>query len=381
MKGDCRMEVRPIIGILSIPRASNSPFFGGQNESFAEIVTFAERMNCIAFVFCPDDIDWARNTIWGYKYNLNNTENEWERQLFPMPNIIYNRIPNRTLEKREEVSKTIDLLIQKYGPRFFNPCFLDKWQTHKMLFSNYQTRRFLPATQLIHESGVITNMLKRYKSVFVKPTANSLGHDMMKIERVSPDSYYFIHQTLTNQRQGFASSFKELLKALLSITNGAATTYLVQQTIALAKCEGRPFDLRLLVQKNRQGHWQKTGMAARIAGRESITTHVFYGGKRYSALKAISSAAKTHKFSPEKVNNQLNNLISLFPKTIERAVGQSFGELEMDLGIDQQGKVWFFEANSKPFRFDEKFLRAKSLVRLIHYTKYLDARHFNSLEK
>lgn len=371
------MEVGPILGILSIPRASTNPFFGGQNESFAEIVTIAERMNCIAFVFSPADIDWARGAVWGYRYNVNSEPGEWERQLYPLPSIIYNRIPNRTLEKREEVSKVIDLLRQKYGSRLFNPCFLDKWQTHKILYNSNQTKGFLPAAQHLDQFRVITDMLTHFKSVFLKPTANSLGNEMVKIDKDSQGCYYFIHQTLSNQRrQGFAPSFNELLRELPSITNGT-NTYLVQQAIALAECEGRPFDLRLLIQKNRHGQWQKTGMAARIAGEGSITTHVFYGGRRDPARKAIICAAKTHRFSPEKVEKQLNNLISLFPKTIEESVGQSFGELEMDLGIDQQGKVWFFEANSKPFRFDEKLLRAKSLVRLIHYIKHLDAQEFN----
>jgi hypothetical protein len=303
---------------------------------------------------------------------------EWERQLYPLPGIIYNRIPNRTLEKREEVSKAIDLLRQKYGPRLFNPCFLDKWHTHAILCSNEHTNGFLPATQLLHQFRVIFDMLKKHKSVFLKPTANSLGNEMVKINIDSQNCYYFIHQTLGNQRrEGFVTSFSELLRELPAITNGA-NTYLVQQAITLAKCEGRPFDLRLLVQKNRYGQWQKTGMAARLAGQGSISTHMFYGGTRESARKAISSAANTHGFSPKKVEKQLKTLISLFPKTIEKSVGQSFGELEMDLGIDQQGRVWFFEANSKPFRFDEKLIRAKSLVRLIHYTKYLDAQEFNS---
>lgn len=372
------MEVGPVLGILSIPRANTNPFLGGQNEAFAEIVTIAEKMNCIAFVFSPTDIDWAKRAVWGYRYNVNREPCEWERQLYPLPSIIYNRIPNRTLEKREEISKAIDLLRQKYGPRLFNPCFLDKWQTHTILFSNKLTKVFLPDAQRLHQFRVIIDMLKQYKSVFLKPTANSLGNDIVKIDQDSRNGYYFIHQTLSGpRRKGFTASFSELVGELPSISNGT-NTYLVQQAIALAEYEGRPFDLRLLVQKNGHGQWQKTGMAARIAGEGSITTHVFYGGTRDSAWKAIRGAAKTHGFSPEKVEKQLKILVSVFPKTIEKFLGQSFGELEMDLGIDRQGKVWFFEANSKPFRFDEKLIRAKSLVRLIHYTKYLDAQEFNS---
>lgn len=372
------MVVGPTLGILSISRSSTNPFLAGQNESFAEIISIAERMNCTAYVFSPADIDWDRGAVWGYSYHPNNEPDVWERELYPLPNIIYNRIPNRTLEKREETSRVINLLSEKYGSRFFNPYFLDKWETHSILCINRETKGYLPATNSLGNFKDISDMLTRHRSVFLKPTANSLGNEMIKIVREGLNRYHFIHQTLNSQRrEGITRTFPELLQELPSITNGA-NTYLVQQAIELAQCEGRPFDLRLLIQKNRHGQWQKTGMAARIAGEGSITTHVIYGGTRDSARKAINMAAKTHRFSPKLVEKQLNHLISVFPKTIEKAVGQSFGELEMDLGIDQNGMVWFFEANSKPFRFDEKFLRAKSLVRLIHYTKYLNSQESNS---
>lgn len=372
------MEVGPILGILSIPRVGTNPFWGGQTESFAEIVTVAEKMNCTAFVFGPFDVDWTRQAVCGYKYNLKSDSGEWERHLYPLPSVIYNRIPNRTIEKRESVSSALDLLRNRYGSRLFNPCFLDKWHTHTILCSNRQTKGFLPETQCLDDFKVISDMLTQRQTVYLKPTANSLGNEMVKIEKRNQDRYYFIHQTLNNQRrEGVVSSFNDLL-AQLPAAIRSSCEYLVQEAITLAEYEGRPFDLRLLVQKNRRGQWQKTGLAARIAGSDSITTHVFYGGTRYAAWEAIRRAAKSHGFSPKKVENQIKKLVSIFPKTIEKAVGQSFGELEMDLGIDQMGKVWFFEANSKPFRFDEKLIRAKSLIRLIHYTKYLDAQDFNS---
>lgn len=372
------MEVGPILGILSIPRAGTNPFWGGQTESFAEIVTIAEKMNCAAFVFSPFDIDWPRRAVWGYKYNLNSKPGEWERHLYPLPSVIYNRIPNRTMEKRETVSSAIDFLRDKYGPRLFNPCFLDKWQTHTILCSDRQTKKFLPETRRLDQFNVVTDMLTKHKAVYLKPTANSLGNEIVRIENRDLGSYSYIHQTLNNQRrERVVSSFADLLTELPATVRDSCD-YLVQEAITLAEYEGRPFDLRLLVQKNRRGRWQKTGTAARIAGSGSITTHVFYGGTRYAAWEAIRKAAESHGFSLQKVEKQIKKLVATFPKTIEKAVGQSFGELEMDLGIDQQGKVWFFEANSKPFRFDEKLIRAKSLIRLIHYAKYLDAQDFNS---
>ncbi len=371
------MDIGPILGILSIPRPGPNPFVGGQNEAFPEILMVAERMNCIAFVFSPFDLDWSRNAVWGYRYNWKNQPGEWERHLFPLPSVIYNRIPNRTIENRGEIKNILAVIKQKYGPRIFNPFFLDKWDTHLILCNSKDTSRFLPETRRLTHPKVIDQMLNRYNSVYIKPTANSLGNEILKVYRRDQGQYYFIHQSLGQQpREGLAFNCGELVVEWPASEEG--TEYLVQQAIPLAEVEGRPFDLRLLVQKNRQGTWHKTGTAARLAGTGRITTHVFYGGTQLPAAPAIREAARHFRFSHRRVYNQLKKLQLKIPQIIEKAYGESFGELEMDVGIDQMGKVWFFEANSKPFRFDEKLIRAKSLVRLIHYVRYLDAQDFNN---
>lgn len=366
------MEIGPILGILSSPRANGNPFTTGQSEAFAEIMSIAERMNCIAYVFSPFDIDWSRSAVWGYRFSDLNNAGEWERQLFPLPTVIYNRIPNRTLENREDIKNLLESLRQKYGPRFFNPCFLDKWKTHKILCTNKKLLNFLPVTRRLQGPEVMEEMLQRYGSVYLKPSANSLGNDILRVSKNKGGQYSFVYQCLNQEhREGIVARCQDIINILP--LNGDNREYLVQMAIPLAEFNGNPFDLRILMQKNRHGRWQHTGTAARIAGENSITTHVFYGGTRLPANKVIKKAAALYRFSLKKVNTQLKTLEFVVPRLIEQAHGHSFGELEMDLGIDRRGQVWFFEANSKPFRFDEKLIRGKSLVRLIHYVHYLDS--------
>jgi len=367
------LKIGPILGILSMARANSNPFVGGQNESFTEIIEYAERMDCIAFVFSPFDIDWSKSAVMGYHFNRNT--DEWERRACPLPTVIYNRIPNRTLENRADTAEVLALLRQKYGPRIFNPCFLDKWKTHKILSGNDGTKHFLPETRLLSSPETIAGMLGKHRSVFLKPSANSLGNEMFKVSKKGNRTFHFIHQTLNQeQREGLVSRCSQLVSELPSPED--TTGYLVQQFITLARFRDRPFDLRLLMQKNRAGKWQKTGIAARIAGDRSITTHVLYGGTRLPAEQVIMESSNTHGFSSSHVLNKLQEIQVSVPRAIEKGYRASFGELEMDVGIDKTGRVWFFEANSKPFRFDEKLIRAKSLVRLIHYVHYLDSKFY-----
>ena len=58
-------------------------------------------------------------------------------------------------------------------------------------------------------------------------------------------------------------------------------------------------------------------------------------------------------------------------KQIEKASGNSLGDLSLDLGVDTAGQLWFFEANSKPMKFDEPHIRKKSLTNLIQYCIHL----------
>lgn len=365
------MEMWPILGILTLPKNSSPiPFSAGQNESFIEIMSVAEKMKCFTYVFSPLDIDWTKKATWGYIYNSKLQPGEWERLEFPLPSVIYNRIPNRTLENREDVRSAVKALRKIYGPKFFNPCFLDKWTVHRILSGNNNTKSFLPNTIMLNNLDTFMEMLNRHRSVYLKPCANSLGNEIIKVKKKDNNLHYFYQSLNQPCREGTVGNCLDLLNK--TIMDSKNNSYLIQQAIGLAKYNGNPFDLRFLIQKNKYGKWQKTGMAARIAGENSITTHVFYGGSRVPAETAIKHAAEKYGFELNKVKKQLKLMQTLIPQTIENAYKATFGELEMDIGVDRNGKVWFFEANSKPFKFDEKVIRAKSLVRLIDYVLYLN---------
>ncbi|MNO08507.1 hypothetical protein D3C81_2311920 [compost metagenome] len=43
----------------------------------------------------------------------------------------------------------------------------------------------------------------------------------------------------------------------------------------------------------------------------------------------------------------------------------------MHLGVDEEGGLWFFEANSRPMKFDEPAIRKLSLERIFQYCQHL----------
>ncbi|WP_374725886.1 YheC/YheD family protein [Paenibacillus sp. P22] len=146
-------------------------------------------------------------------------------------------------------------------------------------------------------------------------------------------------------------------------------SYIAQQGIDLALYQERRFDLRALVQKNGSGQWAVSGIGARLAGSRSITTHVPRGGSIEDPEKLLQ-----HAFGPQEARELMSKARSAcvqLARQIETASGQSHGEMSMDLGVDVEGGLWFFEANAKPMKFDEPHIRKKSLERIFQYGSYL----------
>ena len=143
--------------------------------------------------------------------------------------------------------------------------------------------------------------------------------------------------------------------------------YLVQKAIPLALHQQTPFDLRILVQKNRRGHWEVAGMGIRVAGRNRITTHVPQGGRIEQVDKILG-----HLFpgNVEEIKEQVEQLALLTAHVLEEHY-RRLGEFSLDMGLDQDGRLWLFEANAKPMKFDEEDIRQRSLFNLIDYAQYL----------
>ncbi len=76
---------------------------------------------------------------------------------------------------------------------------------------------------------------------------------------------------------------------------GRTHDYIVPARHSAGYVERRPFDLRVLVQKNSKGQWDITGVGARVAGSSSITTHVPRGGSIEDPEKLLSAISVPNK--------------------------------------------------------------------------------------
>lgn len=353
----------PVIAILTVKKPGTATFRGNK-PNFRDIIRTGQRLGLTVAVMTPESVRDDRLDAYVLTGSGRGT---WRRMVLPLPSVVYNRVPDREAERDPGVVATKRWLKQR-GIPIFNEGFFNKQDLHTWLTADPQAARYLPATEVLSSPEQLLRMLQRYPLLYVKPVEGKAGDGIIQI-RTTPNQV-----RVTQQRNGKRTrrSFRTRRDAAQAVWRIARDgRYLLQQGIHLAAYGGHRFDLRLLVQKNRNGHWRLTGMGARVADADGITTHVPNGGRIEKAAKALRATFGAGSAGVERRVREMALQVAEALDRKWREQGHRLGELSMDVGVDAQGGLWFFEANAKPMKFDEPVIRAKSLLRLLHYCAFL----------
>lgn len=365
-KSDKGPMLGPVIAVFtsSSKRRSSRPF-GPLSSRFRKLIEQSRQMGALAFVFTPRGIRWSRRSIVGYTWIGSGKSGRWIRGVFPFPNVVYNRVPTRKAERRPKVNRARKRLLEEPDLHFFNPQFLDKWEVYQVLMPNSKINAFLPETSQCRRTKDLIPFLKEHRHVYLKMAGGSLGNGTAKVDLESNGR---MRWRATKKGRGMASRMLKGTGALSSELRRLrrGRTYLMQQAISLLRVNGRPFDIRALVQKDLDEGWRVTGMAARIAGKGQITTHRPRGGSR-AKLAPLLNVTFNDKERARQVLQELQRVIILAAQAFDQATGGRHGELSMDVGLDQDGRPWILELNAKPAIFDEPAIRRVARKRLLRY--------------
>jgi len=364
----------PVVAILTMDDPARG--FRGNRNNFIDLIEAGKQAGLTIYVTTVQNLKLHASRIIGYSYN--GVTKSWERRWFPLPQVVYNRIPEREDEWIPEVRQKIEECLAHPNVRLFNQSFFSKWLLFKWLRSSRKTRRFVPLTRKYDPAMKLLPLMRKYPFLYLKPEKGKAGKGIMRISRQTGNRGYQLDAQEKNAKTVYRYPTLRQLKERLNAMIGNQE-YIVQQGIRLASYKSRPFDLRVLVQKNSRGVWTVTGIGARLAGELSITTHVPRGGSIENPRRLLTS-----HFSAERAANILRRArrsALIIARQIERASKAELGELSLDLGVDRQARIWFFEANAKPMKFDEPDIRRKSLARLMQYCKYLTGKKHGSLRQ
>ncbi|WP_438431874.1 YheC/YheD family endospore coat-associated protein [Gorillibacterium sp. sgz500922] len=357
---------RTSIGILTMSDPEQG--FRGNRANFIDLIESGKPLGAFVFVVTADDLQAGAKRVYGYVYHRDS--GVWVRQLLPTPQVIYNRLPNRSDEQLPEVQALISGLLKQKSVRLFNPYFFNKWTLFEWLNRNPATKRFIPATRKLSSPKDLASFLQTHSMVYLKPARGNAGKGIMKLETCTPGRKYWCKLSIQDKKKSLVTNHVNFAKLWTRIKQEIGEEdYIIQQGIELAESSGRPFDLRVLVQKDGAGKWGLTGIGARVAGVKSITTHVPRGGHIDNPENALISSFGARK--TPLIMRRVSEAALVIARRIEKASGHRLGEMSLDLGIDRVGRIWFFEANSRPMKFDEPDIRETSLARIIEYSQYL----------
>jgi hypothetical protein len=371
VEGDT-LRIGPVIGILTTGiTLINNQLMSGRASFFKHLLSAQKGENLYYFLFTPADVDWVNKTVNGLFLVQSNGTASWRRYTVPIPDVVYNRIPDRQSERTSSVLEFKNKLEKLTDAKMFNPTFFNKWAIHQKLVDHPVVNEHVPETYLSPDLTTIQRMLQRYGVVYLKPVGGSLGLGILKIT-YKPNSGYFCRYN--NGSQNVLRRYRTLSSLVSAhIPRSRLGSYLVQQGIPLLRYEGRPLDFRVHVHKDRNNNWVVAAVAAKIAGQGSVTTHVRTGGTVLSGQELLKRVYYNHS---DYIEEQVKETAVRLAEVIETRLKQNIGELGFDIGIDERGHIWMFEANSRPGRsiFKHNSLKQadyQSIHLIIDYSRYL----------
>lgn len=343
-----------LVGILTVqtPRG-----FSGNKQNFRDIIRAGKKRNIEVVVVPIEGINFTNKQCLGYKW-----EGDWKKTIFPLPNVIYNRISTRVAESRMQV-KRAKLQLKRAGVPFFNESFFNKDELYRIVDDDPLTCQLLPETRILNLRN-LKSMLGQYRQVYIKPVQSKAGKGIIRLDLF--DSEVIVNQQIKGKCITQRSTIEKILKRLNR--DSRFGEYVIQRAITLAKADGRPYDLRTLVQKDNTGNWRVTGIGARMAPINGILTHVPNGGVIRETSEVLEASFAD---SEADIIKDVKEQIILLANVIEHGLPGILGEMSIDIGVDEDAKLWFFEANAKPMKFDEPEIRSLSLQRILEYCEFL----------
>jgi hypothetical protein len=234
-----------------------------------------------------------------------------------------------------------------------------KLQHNGVMLRNKQLRSHIPPTKRFNRK-TLNEMMRRYHTVYLKPVYGRKGIGIMRAEKKG--KVYRLRKDTSVVRCESVHSLYRIVRGQVS-----RKAYLVQKGIRLQRYRGRPFDLRIMLQKNEKRKWEVSGIVGRVALPNRIVTNRSQGGKCLPATRLLQASMKKSEIDTYLDSlSRLSRRIGLqFQKTYPG--GWQYG---IDIAVDRNLKPWILEVNTKPAVTPFKMLRDRRMYsRMIHLIK------------
>ena len=308
-----------------------------ENAYFKQMANAGKKLGVQLIKFRPADMDLSSRTLTGICWNED--AQKWEKHTVPFPSFIY----DRALYGKDESSLENRLIANKLkkDPKisFLNHGLPNKWKQIQILKTDPFIAPFLPETNFARHPEQVEAFLGKYDSCIMKPSAGSGGRGIIVIRKHNGSITLYEGQN--------ALSFTQINRFYQYLAKKMNEPFIVQPLLSLRSQDERPFDLRILFQKNEQGYWAVQGKGIRIGKRSSFLANLSKGA-------SVLPFERWKKSLPSYLANFYDQKITVLgnelPNRVEKAFPVKF-ELGIDIGIDFEKKtIWVLDINSKPGR-------------------------------
>ena len=337
------VRLGPVVGILAPRRSGLAKPYQAQTSLFRRVIAAGEELGVLVYVFDFHDILWKERRVRGYTF----CQNRWVMRLYPLPDVVFDRASGIFPGGSLRADKARRRLVEDLGIKLFNTRVGNKMRMYKLMHADELLRKHLPPTYKVQGSGIVSRLVAKHGAVYLKPQNGAQGKGIIRLRRVKDGVAYTL--TLKDYRQvrGRAARVGEALSRLR--TQVALSSYLAQPDLNLLRINGRICDVRVLVQKDRDGAWHVTGVAVRAGAAGRVISNLHGGGRSLRLERLLKEALGADEEKRRRMQEEIENLAIRIAEVLERST-ICLGELGVDLGIDRQGRIWIIEANSRTGR-------------------------------
>ncbi|MFC4322133.1 YheC/YheD family endospore coat-associated protein [Litchfieldia salsa] len=306
-----------------------------------EIAKRAKQYGIIVYRFTPTNIEPGSQLIHGQVYDQQ--EEQWKQDTFSLPEFLYDRCfyGNDPLSKKAQ--PIMNWLKLNPSTTFIGYGLPNKLEIYQTLKQDKDLTFYLPHTKKATSSQKILSYLAKEKKIILKPISGSMGKGIIGL---------FLEKegirVVTHQRKNLIKKFFSTKKSITDYLDRLLQTqsFLCQPFLPIQDSQDFPFDLRILVQKNKDGQWQEIGRGIRKGGKNFLISNIGSGGEVIPFEEWSKGLSQSELYL---LNENINTIISKLPNVLETKVQRLF-ELGIDLGLASDGSVWILDTNSKPGR-------------------------------
>jgi glutathione synthase/RimK-type ligase-like ATP-grasp enzyme len=347
-----RITIGPAIGLLL---GTHDYLYSPEHMTkYSDRFGIYREIGGLIYAFSEKAIDWESSTIYGLYYNMSNKK--WEYGKFPIPSVIYRRDFHSNKE-------TIKKLMDATKGKMFNSWRFGKFYLYKHVKKNKRLAVHLPSTEVTKDYRQVKRFIDDIKDVILKPIYLSRGRGICIIHK--RDEGYRVADYRESEVKEFLLMDDEQLKEFFDENKEFFDKYLIQQHLCLAKIEGAPYDIRVVMQKLRQDQWQCSGIECRVAAQKSLITNISRGGYALTIEEALARSFNIGDEERKKIKDKVDELCLKLCESLDR-LDHHFAEFGIDIALDVEGNAWIIEANVFP---------SFKGFKVMNYDTYLGIRH------